>query len=512
MATKKPAATATVAVPFVPGTPLVVEPTKWSRRQFDRRSGATALGSAVGSLEQMLTTYREDLANGVKGIMARPEDEGIAHEVSTELFSMLHGRPDATAAPIRWASTALDAARALPEFSQLQQHTRGDADMAALATSTILPAVSAKLKEMMEDARKRGERVNPSDPGEPGNGSSGPDDDGTGPGPGSDTDPGDGATDGTTDGADGAALRATLRRALSAAADAVSKASDKLSAAGIGSEAGDVFGEDDDLTRAKLAELLLNSPDFSDIVDKLGRLRAADAVADVAKVKGGRSGTLVGIEIGGELERLIPSELAKFVLEDTELIAMRSIVERGALQFEVQTREPMDRGPVVVLLDMSGSMQGEGFRLGAAVALAALAKARAERRHATLIGFTTEIEFEFAVPVGASDTVWASVLYGMLSSKPDGGTEPTPALRRTFALLGEQAKADVAIVTDGMFNTTPDLVAQFDGMLGRDGRVYGWTVDGGRFDVQLTSRMADCIDLDMVVRNRDLRGAIRKAA
>lgn len=84
-------------------------------------------------------------------------------------------------------------------------------------------------------------------------------------------------------------------------------------------------------------------------------------------------GELYGYEEGSDLERLVPSELAM----PEELFYVK-LAESQLLLYQKQIKESL--GPIYLLLDKSGSMDGEKILWAKAVALALYSRARRENR------------------------------------------------------------------------------------------------------------------------------------
>jgi len=76
----------------------------------------------------------------------------------------------------------------------------------------------------------------------------------------------------------------------------------------------------------------------------------------------------------------LPVELARLADPEFELDALRRIVERQALCREHHAIEPVGKGPIIVVLDESGSMDGEKCHTAKALALALAWIARQQRR------------------------------------------------------------------------------------------------------------------------------------
>jgi len=84
-------------------------------------------------------------------------------------------------------------------------------------------------------------------------------------------------------------------------------------------------------------------------------------------------------------------------LAQTENLQMFRAVQRQVLQYQLSGNEVLGRGPLVLLLDKSGSMEGPKDTWATALALALLEHAHAERRPFALIDFNGSVTYETTV-------------------------------------------------------------------------------------------------------------------
>jgi uncharacterized protein with von Willebrand factor type A (vWA) domain len=130
-----------------------------------------------------------------------------------------------------------------------------------------------------------------------------------------------------------------------------------------------------------------------------------------------------------------------------QLLFLRDLMERRCLQYQLTGLEPLGKGPLVVLLDKSGSMEGTKDIWSTAVSLALLEIAQRQKRHFAVLAFESIVRFEALVePGGALPEQALFVGCG-------GGTEIAGAVRRGLQLVAEHPgalkKADLVLVTDG---------------------------------------------------------------
>jgi hypothetical protein len=62
--------------------------------------------------------------------------------------------------------------------------------------------------------------------------------------------------------------------------------------------------------------------------------------------------------MGGDLARILPSEMLRFLDPLTEDKAMLDLIEGRMLQYEIRGKQKKGKGPIVICIDSSGSMDG----------------------------------------------------------------------------------------------------------------------------------------------------------
>lgn len=260
-----------------------------------------------------------------------------------------------------------------------------------------------------------------------------------------------------------ARLRST-GEALAAARETVGIARD--TAAGLGMGAG---GEAiDSAALAANFRRVRNSAFLADVMRLAGRLRLMAAALQRTKTKHGRDDT-VGVELGGDVARLIPSELAQLACDipELELLALDRLARRQSLCRQYRGVERLARGPIVVCVDESGSMAGENIIAAKALALALAWIARHQHRWIAFVGFSGGTEgTRLACPPGATDH---AKLLAWLEHFYSGGTTLDVPLQQLpdiywpeFLAQGMQrGKTDVILITDAIVRCPPEMAAHW---------------------------------------------------
>ena len=270
-----------------------------------------------------------------------------------------------------------------------------------------------------------------------------------------------------TDGAQApdAALRASLRRAARAARQAVQEAEAGLE--GLATPMGLSSPGKGVVTDAGPANLkairavhtrLDSSPRLRRICELAGRLERIAATKARSRVKPG-VGEVHGIDLGTDISRLLPSELVALRHPRLRLHLLSRLLQRKAMVYGMQGKEPQAHGPVVVLLDESGSMRsGDKDIWSKAVCLALLSTATRQKRDWHLISFNGAIIRETAIPARRATM---AIIQDALDHRCRGGTDfDAPVLRADEIIRTSRSmkKADVVIITDGEDSLEPATV------------------------------------------------------
>ena len=168
-----------------------------------------------------------------------------------------------------------------------------------------------------------------------------------------------------------------------------------------------------------------------------------------------------GTHLSNDVMRLLPSELVNLEDDTLETLFYARLLESNLQTYELAgtthiTREDVEKtpvttttGPVVALLDTSGSMQGQPLLKARALLLAIAGMLQKEQRslHVVLFGSAGQLR-EFAMH-GANQS---GDLLAFLRQGFGGGTDFEPPLKRSFAIIQQQTtyqRADVLMISDG---------------------------------------------------------------
>ncbi|MEV0754983.1 VWA domain-containing protein [Streptosporangium sp. NPDC050280] len=273
--------------------------------------------------------------------------------------------------------------------------------------------------------------------------------------------------------------------ARAAAAEAAQQASDEADVlAGWGVQAGQLqrmsFEE-----RSQLAQRLAGNR-LAEFASLIGRFRAMAKGERASKVRGA-PGELVGVTLGDDLCRLVPSELAALAVPPLRGDFVSRLAERRLMTYETRGEDIAGEGAIIACVDCSGSMKskdGSGVTREAwakACALALLDQARASRRTFVGVLFANAQQVEvFTFREGRADLEqvleFAERFFG-------GGTSFQAPLDAAADVLQGQydgdgtRHGDIVLITDGECGVDDEWMTQWrrrKALLGH--RVFGVAV------------------------------------
>lgn len=157
-----------------------------------------------------------------------------------------------------------------------------------------------------------------------------------------------------------------------------------------------------------------------------------------------------GVVLGCELSRVLPPELLRIALPELEMDFLRRFAEGQLMIRDFESNDPAGLGPVVIVLDESGSMAGHKVEHAKAIALVFAWLARCQGRWCGLVSFSGGTGHSLlAVPPDTSKTSellqWASSFIGG-GSDQDLPVQEMPAIFEE--INGPEGKTDLVYISD----------------------------------------------------------------
>lgn len=242
--------------------------------------------------------------------------------------------------------------------------------------------------------------------------------------------------------------------AMRAAAQAVAQAEQQVeelremqTAMGIGSEAGS-GGQTNTASLKQMYQRIKRDPQLKEICEKAGRYRVFARSQQRQKLVHGYD-DMIGIKLDNDIPRLLPHELAALTHPMLKLDAMRRFVERTMMCRERRGVKRVGKGPIMVWLDESGSMDGDKIVHAKAIALTMAWIARVQKRWCALVAWSSAHQLRTIVlPPKNWDQ---AALMNWLSGFLNGGTHlPLADIPKVYEQTkAVKGKTDILIITDG---------------------------------------------------------------
>lgn len=264
-------------------------------------------------------------------------------------------------------------------------------------------------------------------------------------------------------------IRDAVRAAAKAAREAIIEREQAAAALSFGAAAHCGRQERQALGR-EAATLIAKSGRMQRIAKMAGRLKTIAREQQARKPTHGAD-EYTGVELGNTLERLLPAEWAAADDPDLETWFHQRYLDAALQQIELAAKPKKDSGPIVILLDSSGSMSsGEADLWAAAVALAFLDIAANQNRACAILHFGSSVlRTDYFSPGNVDLKRLVEAVTFFASS---GGTSFDAALAGGMDVIDGHAQmkdADIIMVTDGYSAVRPEILSRINNARREDG-------------------------------------------
>ena len=432
---------------------------RWERLLHDRRAqdeGQALLDAEVGL---SCAVARAAIDAGVyPDEVGEEEIHDAAAKASSELgrgiFSLLYGQPDRAAGGPAWARALAEAVASTPGIEEAARACSGDPDVAAIGAAALLRDIEGRAAKVVERLLEEG-----ADPaGELPPGGTGEDDDGAA--------------------VVGGRLASALRGAVVAAIGQAAEAREKLDGVLPGLGSAPAAHEQEQTGRLDLLKRLRDDQRLSKVLAIAGRIRRIAERVQRTRCDDARE-EVVDVERGVDLGRVLPSELAGLRAGGARrLLVLKGIADRSLLQYRLTGTEPLGKGPIVCLLDRSGSMStklADGLSRqdwAAAIGIACVRAGVEQRRQVSICSFDDGVVGTWRIEAGDRAAAKAAV-FSLARIAPGGGTTFDAPIAWALDSGAERDRADLVLVTDGAGLVSQPLVDRLTESRKRGLRCWG---------------------------------------
>ena len=220
--------------------------------------------------------------------------------------------------------------------------------------------------------------------------------------------------------------------------------------------------------RLDLMRRIVNSPKIRELSRLIGRFKRLAFQKRYTRVTS-EPNEVSDVKLSADVTRVLPTELLYLSDKTTEILFFEKLVTRRLLTYEMKGRETFGRGPIIILIDNSGSMAAGVGGITAEMWAKAMGLAMAEialkdKRDIEFINFSSRGQTsKHVVPHTLPPAERVRKLIEAAEEFYGGGTDfETPLSEAMEDVRTSQfKKADIVMVTDGICETSEAFEKEF---------------------------------------------------
>jgi uncharacterized protein with von Willebrand factor type A (vWA) domain len=202
------------------------------------------------------------------------------------------------------------------------------------------------------------------------------------------------------------------------------------------------------------------------------------------------------VERGADLGRLIPSELLALHHRQLRADFHRRLLEGAVLQYRLREDEQKGKGPMVVCIDVSSSMQGDKELWAKAVSLTLMDIARRQRRLFRAVLFSSGPDSMKVIDLNRERRYQPELpkVIELAEYFPGGGTDYQAPIDAAIELIADKKlkRGDIVVITDGECQVAPEWLADLKERKEElQFSIYAVLVDIGSSDLSTLAQFSD---------------------
>ncbi len=205
--------------------------------------------------------------------------------------------------------------------------------------------------------------------------------------------------------------------------------------------------------KLKLLERLRGNEKLKRIAELAGRYRSMALQAQREKIKHGIQ-EIYDVHSGDDLTKIVSSEYIKLAHPDLEYLFAKDYADKALLVYNYEDKIKKHKGPIVALIDSSGSMSGVPEIWAKATAMGLLEIAKVQKREFCVVHFSSNDLRSLHINTFKPDsTSHIEQIIDMANYFENGGTAFEPPLTKAQLIIDDDKKdfdkADIIMITDG---------------------------------------------------------------
>ena len=250
-------------------------------------------------------------------------------------------------------------------------------------------------------------------------------------------------------------------------------------------------------------ERIRRSSKLHKLTDLVGKFKESAIVEQKKKAKHGAV-EIKGVTTGDKIQDTLPSDRMNLCNDITKGDFYRRMSEHGLLQYSKESNKQKNKGPIIVCVDTSGSMQGDEEIWSKALTIGILEVAQMQKRDFACIIYSSHADKPIVIK---KDEIAPQKIIDCAERFHNGGTDFEAPLNEALELIKDSTfkNADIVFVTDGDCYVSDNFSRKFKQIKeDKDFRTLGVLVNMGHGHVSDSSLKEFCDSITLVSDIADL--------
>ena len=250
-------------------------------------------------------------------------------------------------------------------------------------------------------------------------------------------------------------------------------------------------------------ERIRRSSKLYKLTDLVGKFKESAIVEQKKKAKHGAV-EIKGVTTGDKIQDTLPSDRMNLCNDITKGDFYRRMSEHGLLQYSKESNKQKNKGPIIVCVDTSGSMQGDEEIWSKALTVGILEVAQMQKRDFACIIYSSHADKPIVIK---KDEIAPQKIIDCAERFHNGGTSFEAPLNEALELIKDSTfkNADIVFITDGDCYVSDNFSRKFKQIKeDKDFKTLGVLVNMGCGHVSDSSLKEFCDNITLVSDIADL--------
>ena len=256
-------------------------------------------------------------------------------------------------------------------------------------------------------------------------------------------------------------------------------------------------------------ERIRRSSKLNKLTDLVGRFKESAITEQKKKAKHGAV-EIKSVTVGDKIQDTLPSDRMNLCNDSTKKDFYRRMSEKQLLTYSKEAHKQKNKGPIIVCVDTSGSMQGDEEIWSKALSVGILEVAQMQKRDFACIIYSSHADDPIVIK---KDEIAPQKIIDCAERFHNGGTNFEAPLNKALDLIKDSTfkDADIVFITDGDCYVSDKFSRKFNQVKeDKQFKTLGVLVNMGRGHVSDSSLKEFCDSVTLVSDIADLKDSDSK--